>query len=178
MKPNTTRRLKRAGVFAALILCVGFVLPERIVIPVKQATVNSWNAHSFWYEPWGSSGVHKGIDIFAAKGTPVLSTSDGIVLFTGELVKGGRVVVVLSPRWRFHYFAHLNTVETRLFSFVAAGEQIGQVGDSGNAKGKPAHLHYSIVRLLPTPWSIDRSIQGYKKMFFIDPDRYLRDSLQ
>jgi hypothetical protein len=47
------------------------------------------------------------------------------------------------------------------------------VGDSGNAKGKPTHLHYSIVTLVPHPWRIDGSPQGWKKMFYLDPTRYL-----
>lgn len=56
---------------------------------------------------------------------------------------------------------------------MKSGEVIGTVGDSGNAKGKPAHLHYSILRLIPTPWTIDSTTQGYKKAFFIDPGPYL-----
>jgi murein DD-endopeptidase MepM/ murein hydrolase activator NlpD len=151
----------------------GLFLPERIHIPVLGASTKDWNSHSFWYEPWGTSGVHKGIDIFAKIGRPVVSTTDGIVLYTGQIAKGGNVIVVLGPKWRLHYFAHLDAVKTSFPRFVWAGEVIGTVGDSGNAKGKPPHLHYSIVRALPLPWAIDSSTQGYKKAFFIDPSKYL-----
>ncbi len=155
------------------ILTVGFLVPERITIPVVGASRNDWNQESFWFEPWGSSGVHKGIDIFGKMGTGVVSTTDGIVLYAGQVAKGGNVVVVLGPKWRVHYFAHLDAINTSMLSLVGSGELIGTVGDSGNSKGKPPHLHYSIVRLIPVPWAMDGATQGYKKAVFIDPNRYL-----
>jgi len=47
------------------------------------------------------------------------------------------------------------------FSLVNQNTIIGSVGDSGNAKGKPPHLHYSIVTLIPYLWRYDgESKQG------------------
>ena len=43
------------------VLALGLALPERREIPVLAATSADWNAKTFWFEPWGSSGVHKGI---------------------------------------------------------------------------------------------------------------------
>lgn len=145
-------------------------------MPVKGATARDWHANSFWFEPWGTSGVHKGIDIFARKGTELMSTTDGLVLYTGHLAKGGNAVLVLAPGWKLHYFAHLDSIDTFTGALVFSGQRIGTVGDSGNARGKPPHLHYAIVRLYPVPWDIDGSTQGYKKAFFIDPGAYLRRS--
>ena len=150
-------------------------MPERIQIPVAGCNGPGLEPKSFWFEPWGSSGVHKGIDIFGKTGTPVLSTTDGFVLFTGEIAKGGKVVLVLGPRWRLHYFAHLDSIRTGALSWVASGEPVGTLGASGNAQGKPPHLHYSIVRMLPAPWKMDGSTQGYKKALFIDPGAFLQD---
>ncbi len=168
----------KISIAVLILLSIGFVIPERIVIPVEAASVKDWNPKTFWYEPWGTSGVHKGIDIFGTQGTPVLSSTDGIVLFSGQLHKGGKVVLVLGPKWRFHYYAHLDSIHTTMFSPVKSGEYIATLGDSGNAKGKPPHLHYSIVRLLPLPWKIDNSTQGYKKAFFIDPGKYLTENYE
>tara|TARA_B100000745_G_scaffold40616_1_gene24799 strand:+ start:3697 stop:4143 length:447 start_codon:yes stop_codon:yes gene_type:complete len=145
-------------------------------MPVDGATVADWHPQSFWYEPWGSSGVHKGIDIFAGTDTPVIATTHLVVLFSGNLHKGGKVVLGVGPKWRLHYFAHLNHIDTNL-GLVKAGQPIGRVGDSGNAAGKPPHLHYSIVSLLPRPWLVDFSTQGYKKAFFLDPGRYITADL-
>jgi murein DD-endopeptidase MepM/ murein hydrolase activator NlpD len=158
------------------VLAIGYVLPEKVQIPVTGASKADWNPKSFWFEPWGTSGVHKGIDIFGKHGTPITSTTAGLVVYTGKLPKGGDVILILGPKWRLHYFAHLDSIKTSAFTLVNSGEEIGALGDSGNAKGKPAHLHYSIVNLIPAPWAIDTSTQGYKKAFFIDPGAYLSDS--
>jgi len=168
-------KVKKLALAAILLVAVGFLIPERIRIPVAGASENDWNHQSFWFEPWGTSGVHKGIDIFAKLGTGVVSATDGIVIYAGEISKGGKVVVVLGPKWRVHYFSHLNTINVSMYNLVGSGEMIGSVGDSGNAKGKPSHLHYSIVRLIPAPWAIDGATQGYKKAFYINPGSYLGD---
>ncbi|WP_102796966.1 M23 family metallopeptidase [Bowmanella denitrificans] len=166
-------KVKKSVLLLLLLLGAGFFIPEPVKIPVKGASKADWHPQSFWYEPWGLSGVHKGIDIFAETGRAVISSTNGIVLYTGTVSRGGNVVVVLGPKWRFHYFAHLSSIETAPLRFVGVGDLIGKVGDSGNAKGKAPHLHYSILRLLPVPWAIDGATQGYKKAFFVDPHTYL-----
>jgi len=165
--------MKKFLLFVAVLLVFGFLWPERINMPVTGADKRDWNPKSFWAEPWGSSGVHKGIDIFAKHGTPVVSTTDGVLLYAGVIPKGGNVILVLGPKWRLHYFAHLNAIYGAMFSLVRAGDLIGAVGDTGNALGKQPHLHYSIVRIFPALWKMDDSTQGYKKSVFIDPGYYL-----
>ena len=56
---------------------------------------------------------------------------------------------------------------------VIKGDKIGTLGATGNAVGKPPHLHYSIVTWLPHFWRIDNEPQGYRKMFFLNPIDYL-----
>ena len=105
-------------------------------MPVIGADNNSFNKESFWYYPWGKSGTHKGIDIFAKKGTPVVSATNGIVVYCGQLKLGGNVIAVLGPKWRIHYYAHLDKITTKMFSFTGHKDTIGFVGTSGNAMGK------------------------------------------
>lgn len=164
---NINGRRLRWLLVAATILAP-FLIPDSAIIPVKGATTKDWNHKSFWFEPWGKSGVHKGIDIFAKEGRPVTSATRGVLLYQGTLGIGGNVVVILGPRWRIHYYAHLQGRGTSSL-FVRQGKEIGHVGTSGNAMGKPPHLHYSIVSIIPYPWLIDRSPQGWKKAFFINP---------
>jgi murein DD-endopeptidase MepM/ murein hydrolase activator NlpD len=159
-----------SSILTALIL--GFIIPEPKIIPVKNATSNDWNSETFWYEPWGTSGVHKGIDIFAKNGTPVIAVTNQMVLFRGEFKKGGKVIVAIGAKWRLHYYAHLSTINQTSGLFNSAGTQLGTVGASGNAKGKAPHLHYSILSLLPVPWLIDNSTQGYKKALYLNPIEY------
>lgn len=156
-------------ILLAVILALGLLLPERGVIPVYHATPNDWNSKSFWYAPWGKSGVHKGVDIFAKQGTPVLSSVDGIVIFTGNIDMGGNVIAVLGSKWRIHYYAHLATIDTNPLRWVSHGKVIATVGSSGNAVGKPPHLHYSVLSLIPYPWLFSTKVQGWKRMFYMNP---------
>jgi len=157
--------------FSNLVL-VGFLFPEPKNIPVDGATKFGWNKNSFWYEPWGTSGVHKGVDVFAPKGTAVVAATNMLVLYSGHIDKGGKIVVGLGPKWRLHYFAHLDSIESNLGLFAPSGSQLGSVGDSGNAKGKQPHLHFSILSLFPLPWLVDDSTQGFKKAFYLNPIKY------
>ena len=165
--------LRRTILFVVAITLIGFCIPQAMKMPVANATHKDYNDNSYWFYPWGTSGTHKGIDIFAKKGTPLYSSTKGIVIARGTQSKGGNYVLVLGPKWRIHYYAHLDQINTAKFSWVNTKTQIGTVGDSGNAKGKPPHLHYAMVTLLPYPWRIDRSVQGWKKMWYLDPSKYL-----
>ena len=162
-------KLQIALLLGLIVLLVPFLWPERARIPVEGATPRDWNRRSFWYEPWGESGVHKGIDIFAPAGRSVVAAVPGVVVFQGRLGIGGNVVAVLGPKWRIHYFAHLRDSNVRLFDLVGRGEAIGTVGNSGNAAGKAPHLHYAILQLIPRVWKARGGTQGWKRMFFVDP---------
>jgi|SRR6218665_134098 len=162
--------VKKKILFSILIITIiGLMIPETFTMPVTGANRNSYNQESFWYYPWGKSGTHKGVDIFAKVGTPITSSTKGIVLYCGEISRGGNVVVVMGPKWRIHYYAHLDEINTSTFSFVGHNDNLGTVGDSGNAKGKTPHLHYSISTLIPYVWRIDKDHQGWKKMFYLNP---------
>ena len=144
-------------------------------MPVSGAGTSDYHPESFWYSPWGKSGTHKGVDIFAEKGTAIHSAGRGLVLYTGNLKMGGKVVLVLGPKWRLHYYAHLDEIRTAPFFYVNKKAIIGTVGASGNAAGKPPHLHYSILTMVPYPWRMDSDRQGWKKMFYLDPIAYLEE---
>jgi murein DD-endopeptidase MepM/ murein hydrolase activator NlpD len=167
------RVFKYGAIGVGALLLIGFLIPEQIIIPVKGATNKDWNSDAFWYEPWGASGVHKGIDIFGTKGTPVVAATSGIVIFSGVLGKGGNAVAILGPKWRIHYFAHLNTTSVAFGDFVNINTQIGTLGDTGNAAGKQPHVHYSILSIIPIPWLATTESQGWKKMFFLSPHKKL-----
>ena len=153
----------------ATIFVIGLLIPQDIQMPVEGGNQHSYNPESFWHAGWGSSVVHKGVDIFASRGTPVKSATPGIVLCTASMGKGGNFIIVLGPKWRIHYYAHLNEIKTSAFSPVSKNSVIGTVGNTGNAKKTPCHLHYSIATLIPYPWRCDLSTQGWKKMFYLNP---------
>ena len=86
----------------------------------------------------GDIYLHKGIDVFAKRGTSVHSATIGIVLLATEYGKGGKFVVTLGPKWRLHYYAHLDEIRTRPFALVGHNTEIGIVGNTGNAATTPA----------------------------------------
>lgn len=176
---NITKIIRPAGcvalsliLIALFVLIGGLLVPQNLKMPVQGATKSSYNPKSFWFYPWGKSVTHKGIDIFAKEGTPVFSSTVGVVMYAGRVGRGGNAVVVLGPKWRIHYYAHLQTISTRKFALIDSGVMIGKVGTTGNAKGKPPHLHYTIATVIPYPWRIDDSKQGVMKSFYLNPSDY------
>jgi peptidoglycan LD-endopeptidase LytH len=170
------KRLKKTLYIILTILLIGFLIPQSYKMPVEGATIKSYSQDSYWAYPWGKSVTHKGVDIFAKKGTAIHSATYGIVLYKGQIEMGGNVVLVLGPKWRLHYYAHLDSITTGMLSFVTKSSQIGTVGATGNAVGKPPHLHYAIKTIIPYPWRVDKSIQGWKKMFYLNPIPYINQS--
>jgi murein DD-endopeptidase MepM/ murein hydrolase activator NlpD len=101
-----------------------------------------------WHAPRSGGRVHEGIDIFADAGTPIQAISGGKIVRGfdgGEL--GGVVVRIEGDDGQYYYYAHLQEGSTDHLSVgqrVEAGEQIGAVGNTGNAASTPAHLHLGI----------------------------------
>lgn len=100
-------------------------------------------------DTWGGARSqgrsHEGIDIFAPRGTPIEATTSGIVSKVGLDKLGGRVVTIIGPGGAGHYYAHMEDyADISPNAWVDAGDVIGYVGDSGNAKGTPTHVHYGI----------------------------------
>lgn len=96
-------------------------------------------------------------------------------MFSGEISLGGKIILILGPKWRLHYYAHLNELKTSPFTVINKESTIGTVGTSGNAVGKSPHLHYSILTLVPYIWKIDSEKQGWKKMFYLNPIDYFKN---
>jgi len=106
------KRLKKALYITLMILVIGFLIPQSYQMPVQGATIKSYAQNSYWAYPWGKSVTHKGVDIFAKKGTLIHAATYGIVIFKGQISMGGNVVLVLGPKWRLHYYAHLDRITT------------------------------------------------------------------
>lgn len=119
--------------------------PTSLPIPVKgvkrSRLVDTWGAAR------SGGRKHEGIDIFARRNTEILSTTPGIVVRVGWNKLGGRYIMIMGPGGQRHYYAHLEKFSKHQEGdLVEVGEVIGYVGDSGNAKGTPTHLHYGIYK--------------------------------
>ena len=116
----------------------------RLLVPV--AGVRKEQIADTWGAPRTDDRSHAGQDVFAKKGTLVLSATDGIVWRIGTSVRGGRWVYVIGAGGRRYYYAHLDTVASGLKEGqrVTTSTVLGTVGDSGNADGTPPHLHFAM----------------------------------
>lgn len=111
----------------------------RVVCPVPGASfMNDWGF------PRGTSRFHEGTDLFAPQGTTILAPVTGTVQY-GENGLGGTTFTITTPSGWTAYGAHMSSV-IGSSRWVAAGEPIGRVGDSGNARGGDPHLHLSLRR--------------------------------
>jgi murein DD-endopeptidase MepM/ murein hydrolase activator NlpD len=117
--------------------------PSALPVPVQG--VSRGRIADSWGSPRGSDRQHKGVDIFARRGTPVLAPVPGLVIGIGQNRLGGNNVRLLGPGLQVHYFAHLDRFgPVKVYGLVQRGDVIGYVGNTGNAKGTPPHLHYGI----------------------------------
>lgn len=117
--------------------------PSSLPVPVQG--VSARRLTDTWGAARSGGRQHEGIDIFAARGTPVLSTTEGVVMQVGTNNLGGQVVWVLGPGRQRHYYAHLDGyADIERGQLVAPGDVLGYVGNTGNARGTPPHLHYGI----------------------------------
>jgi murein DD-endopeptidase MepM/ murein hydrolase activator NlpD len=121
-------------------------LPPPMHLPVPVDDVESDAIADTWGAPRGRDRAHQGVDIFAPRGTPVRSSTRGVVVAVREGGLGGRQVWVLGPGRERHYYAHLDDWAFALApgDIVQPGSLLGVVGTTGNARGTPPHLHYGI----------------------------------
>jgi murein DD-endopeptidase MepM/ murein hydrolase activator NlpD len=101
---------------------------------------------SFWgMSRDGGSRSHEGVDIFAARGTPVVAIGDGFVSSAGERGLGGKQVWLRSGLFGISmYYAHLDSIAVKSGRRVKVGDTLGFVGNTGNAKTTNPHLHFGI----------------------------------
>lgn len=102
---------------------------------------NSWGAARD-----GGRRKHRGIDIFAPKGTGVVAVADGIISYIGEQPKGGQCLWLTTESGASFYYAHLDRWAPGLYEGmeVRTGDLLGYVGNTGNARTTPPHLHFGI----------------------------------
>ena len=122
-----------------------------LIIPVAGMTPEKLS--DTWGDARGDGArQHHAIDIMAPRGTPVLAAAAGRVEKIFESRDGGHTIYIrrADPAWQ-DYYAHLDSYAPGIREGVAvsAGQQIGQVGSTGDASPEAPHLHYEIHRMAP-----------------------------
>jgi murein DD-endopeptidase MepM/ murein hydrolase activator NlpD len=133
-------------------------MPAPTSLPVPVDGIAAKRIADTWGGARSGGRHHQGVDIFARRGTVVRSTTPGLVLRIADFGIGGKHVWILGPAGERHYYAHLDDWAPGLVrgERVEAGTPLGVVGDTGNAKGTPPHLHYGIYDLhgAHNPWPL------------------------
>ena len=98
-----------------------------------------------WGFPRSGGRRHKGVDMFAARGTPVVAVVDGRIKFSSNSL-GGRSTHLYSDNGTVYYYTHLDAHPSGISSGqrVAKGTIVGYVGNSGNARYTSPHNHFEI----------------------------------
>ena len=141
--------------FAVLPLVVGVAL---LLGPAEARGAGSWvwpvegeviTGYRNGGDPY-AAGQHRGIDIAATPGTPVVAAAAGIVRFRGVAGSNGLTVTIRTADGRYDTsYLHLSAAGVREGQELGAGERIGAVGTGGRRSAQAPHLHFG-VRLAGT----------------------------
>lgn len=118
----------------------GFVFP----VASEVEFIDSWGYPRMTgtsYQHW-----HQGTDIFAPYGAPAIASENGVIDRMGTAVLGGNKLWVKGDSGTAYYYAHFAAFAPGLAEGdrVSAGQIVGYVGDTGNAKGTSPHLHFEV----------------------------------
>jgi murein DD-endopeptidase MepM/ murein hydrolase activator NlpD len=134
---------------------------KKLAMPLED--VSTRQIANTWHAPRDGGRLHEGQDIFAPRGTPVISATEGYVVNIGENSLGGQAVSVIGAGGRVYYYAHLDAYAPHLAEgdYVTTQTPLGYVGTTGNASGTPPHLHFGVYEpargaMNPLPLLSDR----------------------
>ena len=123
----------------------GTIQPPPFLFPVKgpHSFVDSWGA------PRSGGRTHKGTDIFAARGTPLVACVTGTIhrLSHADVGLGGISISLKGNNGYYYYYCHLDRIESGVYVGMAvqAGTVMGYVGNTGNARREACHLHFGMM---------------------------------
>ncbi len=100
---------------------------------------------------------HSGLDIAAAKGTPILAPAPGVILDAGDYFFNGRNLILDHGRGLISMYSHLERIDVQIGERISTGDMLGTVGNSGRVTGP--HLH----------WTISLNNARVDPLLFLDP---------
>lgn len=124
----------------AHVYVAGFVFP----LASEAEFIDSWGYPRM--VGTASEHWHQGTDIFAPYGAPAVASENGVIQRLGQASLGGNKLWVRGESGTSYYYAHLSAFAEGMENGrrVRAGEVVGYVGDTGNAKGTSPHLHFEV----------------------------------
>lgn len=136
------REAARSAYISSQTTAAGSLPPGDYLFPVAGPT----RFTDDWLAPRPGGRYHQGIDLFAARGTPIVAIADGTLYNVGYNGLGGWRLWLRDRGGNAFYFAHLSAFAPGAAegAAVTRGTVIGFVGDSGDARGTPPHLHFEV----------------------------------
>jgi murein DD-endopeptidase MepM/ murein hydrolase activator NlpD len=161
-----------------LSLCVAVVLTalrssakRELLLPVEGASLSA--IRNDFHARRDGDRVHMAIDIAAARGTPVLASTDGRIHRLSRSHLGGLGFYQIDPaRGRCYYYGHLDRYAPGLEEGreVERGEVLGYVGSTGNASPDAPHLHFAAYGARDgAPCSAANAVNPYRLFTVTDP---------
>jgi len=136
-------RARYREVFPLYVAAAGPEIDTALRLPVDGLRVRQ--IADTWGGPRSGGRRHEGQDLFAPTGTKIRSATDGWIWRIGERTLGGLTITVVGGGGRRYYYAHLSA-----YADVVEGQRvttdtvIGYVGNTGNARSTPPHLHLGV----------------------------------
>ena len=103
--------------------------------------------HSFstLARPRASATLHQGCDIMASMGVPAVACVNGTITLVTEGGNAGKYLrLTMEGSSTFFYYMHMQDITVSQGQRVSAGDLVGHVGDTGNAKGGAPHIHFEV----------------------------------
>ena len=127
-----------------LALCggsIGIIEDGELCWPLPGHTYISCNFGE--EDAYGNSG-HRGTDIPAPEGTPILAAHGGTVIISGWNNSYGNQVLLDNGAGLSTRYAHMTAAAVSAGETVTAGQVIGYVGNTGDSTG--FHLHFEVMQ--------------------------------
>lgn len=145
MTESPTRQFPENSSTSTLSKLAGYPLPEVATVAVPYGwQTNPSNGEVFF---------HSGMDLLAAKGTPVQAIGEGTVAFANEQGTYGKLVIINHSGGLQSRYAHLDNIKVSVGQQVKKGDLVGTVGTTGTPTISQPHLHFEVRSSSSLGWA-------------------------